>query len=107
MATIWGYGFLIIMLAGLPLLYLLIYLIDPSFNSSTLDLLLAPNPLTILVMYSSDRFNDLWQPLLTMAFGCGVVLTACVFIMRRQRGARSLVPHRVSLEVARFNSRKA
>lgn len=104
-ATIWAYGFLIIALVGLPLLYWIIYLIDPSFSSDTCEVLLASNPLTFLVMYTSDKFGDLWQPLLVMALECSVVLAASVLVMLRVRRTRSLIPRRVSLAVARYNSR--
>jgi len=106
-ATVWAYGFMLFALAGLPLLFLFLSLIDPFFSTSVAESLLMPNPAICYAIYAGDQPLEVWKPLLSMLVTTIVVLIGCGIALYRLRGSSSLSPHRVSLAVARLNSRAA
>lgn len=104
-ATIWAYGFLLIILVGLPLIPLLLLFLDPAFSPGSFEALLYLNPALCYTIYAGGQLNELCWPLITLFLGSVLILAMCLFLLFRLRGSRMLLPHRLSLAAARYSSR--
>lgn len=93
-AVAWAYGFTLIHVFGLPLtlILMMIFLPDVPWNEGFLMHLFGP--LEHLMAYSTDDSGQAlaayWPGMISTVVQIGVVLAACIVVIRRVRGATPL-----------------
>lgn len=113
-AAVWAYGFMLLALLALPLgmLALLLLNIPVGGLDGESPWLLIGNPVLIYFLYLSRWADEtttpampFWVPVLVMVLASLAALLLCARLVLRLRGGRRLLGRRLSLEIARFNSR--
>ncbi|MHB0940011.1 MAG: ABC transporter permease [Armatimonadota bacterium] len=93
-AVAWAYGFMLIHTLGLPLalILMMIFLPDIPWNEGFMVHLFGP--LEHLMAYGSDDSGQMtaayWPGMISTLVQVGVVLAACMMVIRRVRGATAL-----------------
>ncbi len=104
-SVVWAYGFLLVALAGVPAGLLALALFSPQHMIGDTAWLFTACPLLLLVSPALEDDPFIWQTLVNMLVVTGVTLAGCVFLIRRLRGVGPFIYRRISLAVARQNSR--
>lgn len=104
-AVVWAYGFLLLVLVGVPAALLVLSLSSVPFMIGNTDWLFTACPLLLLYAPALEEDPFIWRTLANMLVITGVTLIGCVALIRRLRGVGPFIYRRVSLTVARQNSR--
>jgi len=91
-AVAWAYGFMLIHILGLPLALVVFLVFFPDFGGNESLLMHLSGPLEHLMSYlgDADQAAAYWPGLISTFVQIGVVLAACIVLLRRIRGASIL-----------------
>jgi ABC-2 type transport system permease protein len=105
-AIVWAYGFMLLAFIGLPLGFIILTLFFPMSGFSNSTLLYSTCPLLLFDGFALNVDDaKLWSALGTMLTLTGIILVGCTLLIRRLRGVGPFLYRRISLTVARQNSR--
>ncbi|HOS44583.1 MAG TPA: hypothetical protein PK794_12885, partial [Armatimonadota bacterium] len=107
-AIVWAYGFMLLACVGLPVAIVLLALFSPQFWFASSSFLYSTCPLLLLDVEALSAAMDgaqLWSAAGGMLGWTAAALIASTVLIRRLRGIGPLLYRRVSLTVARQNSR--
>lgn len=104
-AVAWAYGFMLIALIGLPLLTVGLWQVSLGTGIYDCAWVFNINP-PLRLLGSEDPLADSLLLIKSLLVWTGGILITCTLLVRRVRGTAAFFPRRVSLIVARLNSRK-
>lgn len=103
-AVVWAYGFMLVAFAGVPIALLFLASNTPQLMIGESTWLYTTCPL-LLDLTNLEEDPLVWGTIGNMLILTGATLVGCVFLIRRLRGVGPFLYRRISLTVARQNSR--
>lgn len=103
-AVVWAYGFMLIVFAGIPLALIFLSYLNAVFMLSESSWLFSGNWLFVN-WQNLEEDPTVWRTIYSMLAWTGGALIASTVLIRRLRGIGPFFHRRVSLTVARQNSR--